>query len=96
MSVGSKELNEAVRKYAAAYTPPSGGMQFEPLVISCVVYKFVFGRTFYRSAYTNMIIKPIGNAAQICNGGPVPFRPVVINADQLMFAPSFDADARVE
>jgi hypothetical protein len=67
-----------------------------PLVISCVVYQSVFGRTFYRSAYANMIMKPICNAARICNGGPVPFRPVVINADQLMFAPRFDADAGVE
>jgi hypothetical protein len=97
IGVGAKELIEAARKFTAAFQPNSTGeMEFAPVVLSCVVYKSVSGRTFYRSAYANEIMMPICDAALHCNGGPVPFRPGLINTDQLMFAPSFDAEARVE
>jgi hypothetical protein len=88
VSVSAKELNEAVRKL--------NQNSIEPIVISCVVYKSVFGRTFYRTAYANMIMKPVCDAAQHCSGGAVPFRTGVINPEQLMFVPSFEAEARVE
>jgi hypothetical protein len=97
VSVSAKELDGAVRKLNEIIKPPdSPDKDIEAIVISCVVYKSVFGRTFYRSAYANMIMKPVCGAAQHCSGGPVPFRPGVINPEQLMFVPSFEAEARVE
>jgi len=97
VNAGANELTEAARKFTAANYPPSTNERFFiPLVVSCVVYKSAFGWTYYRSAYANMILGAYCNAAKLCSTGPIPLRAGVINPDQLVLAPSFEAEARIE